>query len=616
MSLTREQLEALKAAEQRMQQQQGPMVAAVAEPVATMATGAIAQPLSGLLGGIRTAYGATIGGEDFETAARRGVDVITGTQEAMTYMPRTQYGQAGLQKVGEVFEPIARMQEAVESRAEKGGGLIAGQFTQNPTIKGVTAGIARSLPAVLETLLPPALAVRLKPDVDLLTETGQATPELKRILSEQGIAIEDLLPAAREVIPEQIPRGVVTGLPKPEQVGREAAEQQLRAGGREATLAPLMVRESGRIGRDPLAVEAIKQWDDPGLVRAVVTATPETKQRMLDMLEMRRRIGLSKRTGMYMRPTDITGQSAADRIQFLGEVLQNERRALDDIARNQLAGRLVNREPVIREFGEQLDALGAKAVQTETGDFVLDFSGSQISQNKTAQKVIRQVYALLNEPQPVDALRMHNLKKQLDEIIDYKKSIGQGLSVAGQRVIRNVRRSLNDEVRRVSDEANLGYSEVNDSLAELLTLFDNLDDVTGRTTNILDASAAQKMGQQFRKTMSNYGVRTDLLNAIQELDAMAAKYGGEFNDDMLDLAMFANALDTRFEPVASTSFRGEIVAAQQQAAREQAIRTAARGDLSEMFFGKLMESYQKLRGVTDEQAYKAMEELLRAGLNE
>ena len=33
MSLTREQLEALKAAEQRMQQQQGPMVMAVAEPV-------------------------------------------------------------------------------------------------------------------------------------------------------------------------------------------------------------------------------------------------------------------------------------------------------------------------------------------------------------------------------------------------------------------------------------------------------------------------------------------------------------------------------------------------------------------------------------------------------
>jgi hypothetical protein len=616
MSLTREQQEALKAAEQRMQQQQGPMVMAVAEPVATMATGAIAQPLSGLAGGLRTAYGLTIGDEDFETAARRGVDWIEGTQEAMTYMPRTQYGQAGLQKVGEVFEPIARMQEAVESRAEKGGGLIAEQFTEDPTIKGVTAGIARSLPAVLETLLPPALAVRLKPDVDLLTKTGQATPELKRILSEQGIAIEDLMPAAREVIPEQVPRGAVTGLPRPEQVGRQAAEQQLRAGGREATLAPLMVRESGRIGRNPLAVEAIKQWDDPGLVRSVVTATPETKQRMLDMLEMRRRIGMSKRTGMYMRPTDITGQSAADRIQYLGGVLQDGRKALDSIAQNQLAGRIVNREPVIREFGEQLDALGAKAVQTETGDFVIDFSGSQISQNKTAQRVIRQVYALLNEPQPVDALRMHNLKKQLDEIIDYKKSIGQGLSEAGQRVIRNVRRSLNDEVRRVSDEANLGYSEVNDSLAELLTLFDNLDDVTGSTTNILDASSAQKMGQQFRKTMSNYGVRTDLLNAIQELDAMAAKYGGEFNDDMLDLAMFANALDTRFEPVASTSFRGEIAAAQKQAAQQQAIRTAARGDLSEMFFGKLIESYQKLRGVTDEQAYKAMEELLRAGLNE
>jgi vacuolar-type H+-ATPase subunit E/Vma4 len=277
---------------------------------------------------------------------------------------------------------------------------------------------------------------------------------------------------------------------------------------------------------------------------------------------------------------------------------------------------VVNKEPIVREFGEQLDLLGAKAVQTESGDFVLDFSGSQISQNKTAQKVIKQVYALLNEPQPVDALRMHNLKRQLDEIIDYKKSIGKGLSTAGQRVIRNVRQSLNDEIRRVSNEANLGYSEVNDSLSELLTLFDDLDNVTGSTTNILDSSAAQKMGQQFRKTMSNYGVRTDLLNAIQQLDSMAAKYGGKFNDDMLDLAMFANALDTRFEPVASTSFRGEIVASQKQAAREQAMRTAARGDVPEMLAGKLMESYQKLRGINDEQAYKVMEELLRAGLNE
>ncbi len=616
MSLTREQLEALEAVEQRIQQQQGPMVAAVAEPIATMATGAIAQPLSGLLGGIRTGYGATIGGEDFETAARRGVDVIKGTQEYLTYMPRTQYGQAGLQKVGEVLEPIARLQEALGSRAAEGGGLIAGLFTEDPTVKGVTSGIARSLPEVLEILLPTAIAVRLKPDVDLFTRTGQATPELKRILSEKGIAIEDLMPAAREAIPQQIPRGAITGLPRPARVGEQAAEQQLRAGGREAVLAPLMVRESGRIGADPLAVEAIKQWDDPGLIQSVKTATPETQSRMLEMLEMRRRIGLSKRTGMYMRPSDITGQSAADRIQYLGGVLQDGRKALDSIAQNQLAGRVVNREPIVREFAEQLDALGARAVQTEAGDFTLDFTGSQISQNKTAQNIIRQVYSLLKEPQPVDALRMHNLKRQLDNIIDYKKSIGQGLSNAGQGFIRNIRRSLNNEIRRVSDEANLGYSEVNDSLSELLTLFDNLDDVMGSRTDIFDASSAQKMGQQFRKTMSNYGVRTDLLNAIQELDTVAAKYGGEFGDDMLDLAMFANALDTRFGPVASTSFRGEIVAAQQQAAREQAVRTAARGNLPEILLGRLMESYQKLRGINDEQAYKSMEELLRTGRNE
>ena len=65
------------------------------EPILTMGSAAIAEPVSGLVGLAALPYGVD--------AATRA---IHNTQEAMTYQPRTEAGQANVQAVGEALQPV------------------------------------------------------------------------------------------------------------------------------------------------------------------------------------------------------------------------------------------------------------------------------------------------------------------------------------------------------------------------------------------------------------------------------------------------------------------------------------------------------------------------------
>jgi hypothetical protein len=109
-------------------------VARIVEPALTMATGAIAEPVSGLVG---------------MTALPFGVDAATNTinkvQNAMTYQPRTEAGQEGLQAVGETLAPVG---EAIQG-AETYLGDTAYNLTGSPAI----AAGAASLPTMGMELL-------------------------------------------------------------------------------------------------------------------------------------------------------------------------------------------------------------------------------------------------------------------------------------------------------------------------------------------------------------------------------------------------------------------------------------------------------------------------------
>lgn len=109
----------------------------VGEPLATIATGAIAEPIAGVAGIVQAVNPFAEKGA--------GAEAVEGVRSALTFEPRSEAGKEGLQAVGDVLSPIG---EAL-GEVELGLGEKVLELTGSPEL----ATIAHTLPtAVLEAL--------------------------------------------------------------------------------------------------------------------------------------------------------------------------------------------------------------------------------------------------------------------------------------------------------------------------------------------------------------------------------------------------------------------------------------------------------------------------------
>ena len=110
----------------------------------------------------------------------------------------------------------------------------------------------------------------------------------------------------------------------------------------------------------------------------------------------------------------------------------------------------------------------------------------------------------------------------------------------------------------------------------------------------------------FRGILSTNKSRTRLINSLNELQNIAVKQGGVFNDDIISLLSFSDELESLFGPSASTSLQGEV---------GKAVSQAVRRDLSGMVIdaGKL--AVDKVKGINDTNKFLTLNNLLSEAMN-
>ena len=97
--------------------------------------------------------------------------------------------------------------------------------------------------------------------------------------------------------------------------------------------------------------------------------------------------------------------------------------------------------------------------------------------------------------------------------------------------------------------------------------------------------------------------KNDDKTSFNDIERVARKYGGKFDDDLLTQTLFSDELDNVFGPAARTSFHGQIKQAVKGAAgavtrpADTAVEAVAHGA-------------DKLRGINQENAFKAIKALL------
>lgn len=602
---------------------EGNFLDAIIEPVQAIGGGMASQAVSGLSG---------IAGSVMPGPQGQGLATMRQTQEALPdFQPETQAGQRGLETVGDLIQQgidivnfpisgLAGLSELIGSGGdidsaanivrrvqEEGVGPVMGESVLESTGSPAAATAASMAPDIAgavtgfkgaQVASRPALA-KLKKVADarkqkmLLTPDGDLSPQFERALKREGLTLNDVVDDIN-LLPETA---------DPQQAVRGLLKQKLRRGDTDGALALKKLDDMGNVVDDPLGAAAIKQGFEPGDVQAVKAAKPGSKPAMDEMLKIRQSIFNNTRKAVDVQPTDVIGRSALKRFEHIRKTADKARQELDSIAGKQLKGKPIDPERVEGAFRQQLANLDVK-VDDSTFPPKLNFQGSQISKNRAAQKVIKDTMDLLAEDETVDALRAHKLKRQLDEMIDYKKS-GQGmLTPTGERVAKSVRRALNDSIREVDAD----YARVNDTLSQSLDAINDFSDVLGPSINPFGENAFKAVGNDLRGLLSNRKTRTKLENAVTQLDRTAKELGGDFKDDIGDLVNFNGILQSRFGSTKRQSFAGEIGS---EAARVGKQAAQGRSGMRDIAIEKTGEVVDKARNINDQEAFKSINRLLR-----
>lgn len=477
-------------------------------------------------------------------------------------------------------------------------GSIAAPLAGVAAAKGVTAGVSK----LIEKFGPSSSLIN--------TQTGLPSPAFQRALAKKGLDFGSIVDDV-----ERLP--VVAGKKTPDQVVEQVIRRKLLDGATDDALAGLRL-EKGSVVTDKLGEEALKQGFKGGQVASAKGMSGATKREALKMLNMNRQILANASKTDEFRPTDVVGKNVMERFKFIRSRANDLNKELDSIARGSsivdeklisgpsvsqgLKGLKVNAGKIEDNVFSELNRLGVDIGDGQNLAQKLSskgvFIGSDISKDKTSQKIIKDVVDLLGEGGN-DALRAHKLKRQLDRLIDFNKKSASGLTEAGKSFAKSVRASLNDSIREVSPR----YARVNDDLSQSIEAMNGFQKVLGPSIDVFDAGASKAVGQDLRGLLSNRKSRVKLDNAISSLDDTAKMLGGDFDVDVRHLTRFANTLDDRFGAVADTSLKGEMTSAIQQASRGQA-------GAADIAVRKLAEQAEKMRGINDTEALNVLQRIL------
>lgn len=345
---------------------------------------------------------------------------------------------------------------------------------------------------------------------------------------------------------------------------------------------------------------ARKQGFDEGMTTVIANASHIDKRKMLQMVS---KLEKGKADSLYQaknRPADVAGDSLLKQVNFVKSNNVQAGKQLGRVAQT-LKGKEVDVDAPISKFIDDIQELGV----TIDDKGKPNFSGSQIEGVAPAESLITKVVSRIESNPDPDAFQAHNLKKFLDENINFGKA-AEGLGGKTERVVKGFRSGINESISSKFER----YREANARFSDTVQALDSLQDAAGKKLDFFGPNADKATGTVLRRLMSNAQGRVTLMDAIDNIEVTAKKYGGSFDDDIMTQMLFADELDAVFGGGARTSLKGEV----KKANVESAI------DVSQMTIPGALATgakagVKKLRGINEKNQLKAIKKLLMSKAN-
>lgn len=578
----------------------GRNMAGAVEVGAAIGSGIIAEPIAGLAG--LAAAVSPLG----DTGA--GARTVENVRESLTFQPRGESAQTGMSNIAGALERPIEAFQSIEN--ELGDSVL--KKTNSP----ILATTAKLVPTLATELLGVAVAKGItkigKPSatqvrIGELIERSRPSRELADISdalispgSTQGRldAITDI--AARSAdnhpviteINNILSSGgstsdIIDGVFETVNTSKGAADETAR----------FLLNGADKVVNDPIAVAAINQGFDPGVIAAVKGSSAVDQAKFTEMVNILERGKANARVGSEFRPSDVVGDSLLDRFKAVKKINSDAGRRLDGVAKS-LKGQSVNFTESISKFADDLEGMGV-SIERRGDKFVGNFDGSIIEGLDAPEKAINRIIERLGRGgQSIDAFDVHRMKKFIDENVTFGKT-KEGLGGKTEQVLKSLRRELDRSLDANFPE----YNAVNTQFSDTISALDNFKAASGSKFDPSSPNADKFVGTLSRRLLSNAQSRVPLIDAAAQLQAVAKKHGARFDDDILTQTMFVDELQSVFGSSAKSSFLGDI---------EKGVRTATgKRGLVDVGIDAATAAAQKARGINDKNAIKSIRDLLR-----
>ncbi len=543
------------------------------EAALTTATGAVGGTL-GMIGGTFKGLIDEIRSGEFGSneAANRIEAKANELMSALTYAPRTEQGQEYVQNIGEAgaqLAPLAGLSGPLTQAGQLGKAAL-------PQARAAIAPVAQKA------------AQTAKPAQEVAKSVFQYQSPTKQKIAQMLEANVPDIETAQYKIKTPSSGKQQTGLAK-----------ALNAGG-------------AKIEKDKIAIGAIDQGFDEGVIASVKGASKADKTDMLQMLNVFEK---GKKNQLYAaknRPTDIIGNRVVNTFNEVKKANKKAGSEIDKIARS-LKGRQVESAPIGSRFINELNDMGISV----SDDMKLIFKGSDVEDLSNVERTLSTVFRRMTGDKAPDAYELHRMKRFIDEQVSYGKA-GEGLTGKAESVLKSLRRDIDS----VLDENFKDYDKANTMYADTISAIDDIQSVAGKKLDLTGENANKALGTLMRRVLSNAQSRVNVVDAVSGLDEIAKKYPSKIaiegqkmagrKPDLTQLILFADELDSRFKPVARGSFQGQI---EQVAERGRQIATGGSPTMAaaDAVIGAAARGLEKIKGVSEQKAFAAMRELLKQG---
>lgn len=332
------------------------------------------------------------------------------------------------------------------------------------------------------------------------------------------------------------------------------------------------------------------QGIDESDISFISTMKSQDKVKAQKMVELAKKAMVDKRS--LERPIDVVGDSLTDRIKYVQKTNSSAGKAVDTTAKA-LKGQMVDATPVRERALTMLEDIGVTANKNGTPNW----SKSIFNKNPELQKKIIKTLSDLPAGE-IDAYDLHNFKKSIDEVVNYGVG-GEGLKGKSASILKAVRNSADEILDSTFDS----YNKANTDYKTTRDVLELTQDLFGKKAGI----SKERGGQLLRSVFSNNTQRPRVMKLIEQLDLTAKQYGGKFDDNLIDQALFSEILEDIFGTQATTSLQGQVgraVKGTQKVIAGLRDPIKGAGDL-------LATGAEKLAGISNENKRKILEALLR-----